>query len=183
MKALKVILIIIGILIVIILGMYAYYGGFRKIDFKVEKQGRETIVYENVIGDYSQTPKYTDKIYYALLNDEKIETTKGIGIFYDNPQEVDKDKLRSEVGCILDNTDDAILAQLSGKHQIKTLPEADYIVTEFPMKGAMSFMVSVIRVYPALNKYCKEHGYKDSPITEIYDISNKKIVYRKEVIK
>lgn len=179
----RVILVVIGILVVAFICAYAYFGGFKTIRFQVAKQGGETIVYENVTGDYSQTSKYNDKIYNALLNEEKIETTKGIGIFYDNPQEVDKNKLRSEVGCMLDQADSTIVTRLSGKYQIKTIPEVYYVVTEFPMKGGLSFLIGVIKVYPVLNKYCKEHGYKDSPVMEIYDVPNKKIIYRKEVVK
>jgi DNA gyrase inhibitor GyrI len=179
----KVTLIILAILVILIICVYAYYGGFTKVNLKIENQGGETIVYENVIGDYKQTPKFTDKIYYALLNDEKIETTRGIGIFYDNPQKVEKEKLRSEVGCVIENMDSAIISKLSEKYQIKTLEKTDYIVAEFPFKGGISVIFGIMKVYPGLNKYCEENGFKDSPITEIYDVSNKKIVYRKEAIK
>ena len=96
-KVMNIVLIIIAVLAVLLIAVYAYYGGFGKISFRIENQGGETIVYENVTGDYSQTPKVSDKIYYALLNEEKIETTKGIGIYYDNPKKVDKDKLRSDI--------------------------------------------------------------------------------------
>ena len=82
MNALKIVLAIIAVLIILIVIAYAYYGGFKTISFRIEEQGGETIVYEEMIGDYSQTPKVQDKIYDALLNDEKIETTKGFGIYY-----------------------------------------------------------------------------------------------------
>jgi hypothetical protein len=96
MKIMKIALITIGVLIALLICMYTYYGGFKKIIVKVENQGGEVIVYESVTGDYKDTPKYTDKVYYALLNDEKIKTSKGIGIFYDNPQKTEKAKCRSE---------------------------------------------------------------------------------------
>lgn len=179
----KTTLIILGAVAVLLVLVYAYYGGFKKINFHVETSGGETMVYESVTGDYSQTPKYTDKIYYALLNDEKIETTKGIGIFYDNPKNVAKDQLRSEVGCLLENADSTVISKLSGRYKLKTLPVDDYIVAEFPMKGGLSFMVGILKVYPALNKFSLENGFNDSPITEIYDVPNKKITYRKEATK
>ena len=179
----KIALIIIGILIVLFICIYGYYGGFTKIEFKPQKQDKETIVYESVTGDYSQTSKYTDKIYFALLNEDKVETTRGIGIFYDNPQTTDKDKLRSDVGCVLDNPDSITIARLSEKYQLQALPAGDFIVTEFPMNGSLSFLLGIIKVYPALNRYCIKHGYKDSPIMEIYDVPNKKIIYRKGIVK
>lgn len=181
MKIMKIFIVILAALVVLFLAVYAYYGGFKKISFRVENQGGETIVYENLTGDYSQSPKVSDRVYYALLNDEKIETTKGIGIYYDNPKTVEKDKLRSEIGCIVEKADSATLMRLTEKYQVKTLPQGKFVVTEFPLKGKLSIMFGIMKVYPALEKYCKEQGCTESPVTEIYDVPNKKIIYRKEV--
>ena len=179
----KVVLIIFATLVVLLIVMYAYYGGFRKISFRIEPQGGETIVYKSVTGDYSQTPKVSDKIYYTLLNEEKVATTKGIGIYFDNPKKVDKNKLRSEIGCIVENVDSVTLKSLAEKYQVKTLPQSDYVVTEFPFKGKLSVLFGIMKVYPELNKYDREHGYTEGPITEIYDVPNKRITYRKEAKK
>jgi DNA gyrase inhibitor GyrI len=174
----KVVLIIIAIVIVLLMSIYAYYGGFRKISFRVEEQGGETLVYENVVGDYKQTTVVSDRVYYGLLNDEKIATTKGFGIFYDNPKEVEKSKLRSEVGCIVENLDSAAIATLTQKYQVKTLPVTKCVVTEFPFKGGLSALIGLIKVYPALEKYTEKEKLKKSPIMEIYDVPNKTITYR-----
>ena len=179
----KIVLIIFSVLAVLFVVVYAYYGGFKKVSFRIEHQGGETIVYENVTGDYSQTGKVSDKIYYTLLNDEKIETTKGIGIYYDNPKTVAKDKLRSDIGCIVENLDSVTLTGLTEKYQVKTLPQSEFVVTEFPFKGKLSILFGILKVYPALDKFCKEREYVESPISEIYDVPNKKIVYRKQIDK
>ena len=183
MKIMKIVLIILAVLVVSLIAVYAYYGGFKNISFSVEKQGGEFIVYENLVGDYSQSPKVSDRVYYALLNDEKIETTKGIGIYYDNPKNVAKDKLRSEIGCIVENADSATVARLAEKYLVKTLPQSEFVVAEFPFKGKLSALFGIMTVYPALDKFCKEQGYAESPITEIYDVPNKKIIYRKDARK
>lgn len=183
MKFVKTFVAIIIVLFVAVFGFYAYYGGLNDITFKTENQGGETVAYESVTGDYSQTPVYTDKIYNSLLNEDKIETTRGFGIFYDNPKDVDTDKLRSEVGCIIDTTLDSIqTAQLSKKYNIKTLPQSKYIVAEFPYKGSASIMVGIFKVYPALENYSKENNITTTgPVTEIYDVPNMKIVYRQQI--
>jgi DNA gyrase inhibitor GyrI len=183
MKILKIILITVVALVAISVAIFASYGGFKKIEFNVEEQGGEIMVYESITGDYSQSADAMNRIYHSLLENENIETMKGVGIYYDNPQSVDKDKLRSEIGCIVENADSATIAALSEKYPVKIIPRTNYIVTEFPLKGNASIMVGIVRVYPALNKYCAEHGFLDSPIVEIYDIPNKKIIYRKEAIK
>ncbi len=132
-------------------------------------------------GDYSQTPALQDKIYNALLKDENIATTKGFGIYYDDPKKVEKAKLRSEVGCIVEGLDSTAVATLSAKYKVKTLPVTNCLVTEFPFKGKMSVLIGLLKVYPALEKYGKEHPMGDAPMMEIYDIPNKKITYRKEL--
>ena len=179
----KIVLIILAVLVILLIVVYAYLGGFSKISFRIENQGGETIVYENLTGDYSQAAKVSDRIYYSLLNEDKVATTRGIGIYYDNPKKVEKSKLRSEIGCIVENVDSVTLTRLSEKYQIKTLPQSEFVVAEFPFKGKLSVLFGIMKVYPALDKFNKEQGYIESPITEIYDVLNKKIIYRQEAKK
>ncbi len=181
MKIFKIILIVIVAIVALAVVAYAYYGGFKTITFKEEEQGGEIVVYENVTGDYSQSPEVQNKIYNALLNDYKVETTKGFGIYYDNPKEVEKSKLRAEVGCIVEGLDSKTIAKLAEKYNVKTLPKRSYVVTEFSFKGKLSVFVGIMKVYPAMEKYCQEHEISNAPITEIYDVANKKIIYRKEI--
>ena len=178
MKILKITSIVIIVLVIIVGTVYAYYGGFRTIKFTEEIQGGETLVYEEMMGDYSQSPTVQMKIYEALLN-EGIETTKGFGIYYDDPKTVETSQLRSEVGCIVEGLDCEAIAQLSEKYNVKTLPAGNCIVTEFPNKGMLSILIGIIKVYPALETYCKQQGANNSPVMEIYDVPNKKIIYRK----
>ncbi|HCO68693.1 MAG TPA: hypothetical protein DIT04_13175 [Dysgonomonas sp.] len=177
------ILTVLIILFAALAGFYAYYGGFDEIPVRVEKQGGETIVFEKVTGDYSQTPLYTDKIYNSLLNEDNLETTRGFGIFYDNPKDVETEKLRSEAGCIIDVELDSLQqARLTEKYNLKTLPESNYIIAEFPYKGSVSIMVGIFKVYPILEKYAEQNGLTAAgPVTEIYDVPGMKIVYRQEI--
>jgi hypothetical protein len=178
----KILLIIIMVVIIAVLGLYAYFGGFKKIPLQIREEGGETLVYETVQGDYRQTAAVMDKIYYSLLNEEQIETFKGFGIYYDDPKKVDKEKLRSEAGCILGNADQVNFRELEKKYQLKTFPQKQYLTAQFPWKGKMSVMFSILRVYPALNKYARTRGYdENTPVMEIYDVSNGKILYRKDL--
>ena len=47
MKSIKKILIALLVVAAILFGFYAYFGGFNKLNFKVEKAGGETIVYKH----------------------------------------------------------------------------------------------------------------------------------------
>ncbi|MDP4239191.1 MAG: hypothetical protein Q8904_06950, partial [Bacteroidota bacterium] len=106
------------------------------------------------------------------------------GIYFDNPQKVEQSKLRSEVGCILENADTSKVFWLKARFNIKTYPVKRYITAEFPFKGRMSILIGILKIYPALTKYAKKNGYGETgPIMEIYDMPNNKILYRKEAVK
>ncbi|MCD4747084.1 MAG: hypothetical protein K8R58_12375 [Bacteroidales bacterium] len=179
----KIILIVLAILIIALTVFYAYYGGFKKIQISISKSGGEVLIYEKIQGDYKQSGVIMDKIYNSLLKEDKIETYKGFGVYYDNPRKVEKSKLRSEAGCILEKTDIDKLPILEKKYTIRTFPRKEYIITEFPFKGKISVFFSIMKVYPALNKFANKNGYnEESLVMEIYDVPNKKILYRKEII-
>ncbi|TVQ07366.1 MAG: hypothetical protein EA361_18455 [Bacteroidetes bacterium] len=167
----------------ILLLVYAWLGGFRKIQFTVQEAGGEVLAYEPHTGEYKNVGKVIDKMYYDLLNEEKVECFRGFGIYYDNPQKVEKSKLRSDVGNILENPTPELLDQLSGKYNIKTLERQKYLVAEFPYKNQMSIIMGIMKVYPALNKYIRQNQLNEEGfVMEIYDVPGKKIIYRKQLL-
>ena len=182
MKTFQIIIIVVAVLITIVVGFAAYWGAFRSIQFRIAEQGGETLIYEEMTGDYRQSGVVINRVYYSLLNDYKIETFKGFGIYFDNPQKVEASKLRSELGCIVEESDIHRLSELEGKFKIKTYPKGKTIVAEFPYKGKLSVMFGIMKVYPAMNKYDKENGFdEEGAIMEIYDTPRKMIFYRKEI--
>jgi len=51
----KILLIVIVIVVAAGIGFYAYFGGFKKIPLQIREEGGETLVYEEVKGDYKNT--------------------------------------------------------------------------------------------------------------------------------
>jgi len=179
----KTIIFVIVLIATLLLILFIWFDGFKKVKVTISKQGGETLVYEEFTGDYKLSAAVMDKIYYSLLEDHNIETFKGFGIYYDNPRKVEKSKLRSEVGCILEDSGEEVIESLAGKYNIKLFPAKDFITAEFPYRGKLSIMMGIMKVYPALNRFVKENGLgEDGWVMEIYDIPGKKIVYRKEMI-
>ena len=180
----EIALIVIVTILALVVGLFVYYGGLIKVTCRIENQGGEKIVYKKMVGDYAKSAKLMNEIYYSLLNDHGIETFKGFGIYYDNPKEVEKSKLRSEIGCIIDDKDSPKLAKITEGLNIKTLPERSYLVAEFPSKGKLSILCGILKVYPAIEKFVEEKHYKkEGAIMEIYDVPNNKIIYRKEIVE
>jgi len=179
MKALSIT--IIGIILITLL-FVAYYGGFKTITFKNSYEGGEVLVYEDFTGDYSKSGEVMDKVYNSLLTNENIKSTKGFGIYYDDPKKIEKSKLKSELGCIVEGIDSLKMNELKKKYKVKICPKTNYLTTEFPHKSVMSIMVGIMKVYPAMSKYIEQNGLSNKgPVMEIYDTPNKVIRYRKEI--
>ena len=178
----KILLFTLSLALILAIAIYVYFGGLKKVSCRIENQGGELLAYKPMTGDYSKSGALMDEIYYTLLNNYDIETYCGFGIYFDNPKNVEKSKLRSEIGCIVEKRDSSKVSQIQEGIQVKTFPLNSYLVTEFPYKGKLSVLFSLMKVYPAIDKYVKNNGYNTrGAIMEIYDMKNKKIIYRKEI--
>ncbi|KAL4655215.1 testis-expressed sequence 264 protein [Arapaima gigas] len=97
-----------------------------------------------------------------------------IGVFYDDPKEVAKEKCRYAVGSILSEGEDKPseeMMQLYQKFgfQIFSFPAVTHAVTaSFPHRTPLSIIIGVQRVYPVLTAYIKERKLCAHPFLEIY---------------
>lgn len=173
----KALLIILGILFVLIIGYLIYSGVFVSVNVIEKSVGPYQLVFKEHKGDYKDSAKVANEIYYTLLNDYKIETFKGFGIYYDDPVEVKKKDLRSEVGVILEKKDYFKINKIKKKFKVKRLNRINSVVAELPFKTRASVILGIIKVYPAFKKYMKEKKYKQNYSIEIYDVPNQKITY------
>jgi hypothetical protein len=172
--------IIIGViltLLVLALAYLSYIGVFHSVAVHEREVGPFILVYEEYTGDYKNTPRITEEIYTSLLEEDGIETYKGFGIYFDNPREVPAEYLRSEVGCILEPGDYEKIGLLRERYHIKEYPHTQAMVAEFPFRSRWSVIAGIMKVYPALERYRKEHDYPEAAVMEIYDVSNKRIQY------
>lgn len=177
MKNLGLIAVIIGIVIFICIFSLSRYGLFATVKILEKNVGPFLLVYKKHIGDYKNVGSVMDKLYYDLKDNYAIETTKGFGLYYDNPQEVSKDKLRSIVGCIIEGKTIEDIRQLTVKYGLKEYPFSKSVVAEFPYKGKLSIILGVFKVYPKLSRFLKERKYTQTPIMELYDQPNERIQY------
>jgi len=183
MKVFKITLYIVAALTAMVLIGYAYYGGFQSIEPTVSICGGETLVFEKVSGDYKQSAAVSARVYDRLNKEFEIETYRGFGIYYDKPGTVAPHALRSDIGCILEPSDTNQISDIKREFYVETFPTESYLVAEFPFKGKGSVLVGLMKVYPAMESYIKENNYQmDTPIMEIWDVPNKKTIYRKKLL-
>ncbi|XP_065900807.1 testis-expressed protein 264-like [Dysidea avara] len=109
----------------------------------------------------------------AMLAPKKIL----FGIYYDDPDTIAEDKLRYLVGvCLPDpkevsNSDDDLTERLkSNGYQFHTFPACEKaVMTDYPKRNFLSFMLAVTYVYPALKKFTAAYKLTAGPCIEYYE--------------
>ena len=177
MKILKTILIILSVIIVVFTLFSWYIGLFTKVEVEEKVEGGYTVVGKEFVGQYAKAGKFMKDVDNELT-ELGITSTKGFGIYYDNPRTVAPEKCRSFVGNILEEKDYGRIDELQSKgFKVDTIPTTTSVIAYFPIKSDMSYMIGPIKVYPELSKYISDNGYKVTSSIEIYDVPNKKILY------
>ncbi|KAF0134393.1 MAG: hypothetical protein FD145_618 [Candidatus Saganbacteria bacterium] len=182
MKALKIVSIVIAIIAVALVGMAFYMGLFSTLKISEIKTEPMTIVYEEFIGPYSETGKVFGNL-YKTLKTEKIETSRGLGIYFSDPKTTPPEKQKSQCGAILGKEQLKMIPEIAKKHKIKTIPQMKALATELPIKNVLSYMIGPMKAYPALMKYAQEKGYKTALAMELYDMRKNVIIYLLEIKK
>ncbi len=164
-----------------IIALY-YYGAFVVIKPEIKRCGGEILIFEKIDGDYRHSTVVSGEVKDALEKEFNVSTVKGFGLYYTDPNQTDDFELRSDVGRILESDYLYKLDSIKMMFNVKQKSFEDCIVVEFPYKGKLSVLFGAFKVYPALRHYARNNGYADnSPIMEIWDYDNQKIIYRKKI--
>jgi hypothetical protein len=174
----KILVGILAVIAAVFIGVLVNYGALLPIIVVEKKEGPMTIVYLKHTGPYQTIKATMDTVYDNLMEKENIQPSRGFGLYYDNPKEAAKEKLRSLAGCILDTQDEAKADSLKQKgFTVALLPETDAIYAEFPLKGPLSILFGVFKVYPKIMDYQVQKKIPMRPVMEVYNIREKKIEY------
>lgn len=177
MKIVGIILAIVIVVALLLLVVLGRGGLFASVKISEKTVGPYLLVYKKHVGEYKNVGPVMDEVYNGLKDDFGIETTKGFGLYYDNPQEVSSGKLRSIVGCIVEGKTIEDLESIDDRFLVKEYPASKSVVAEFPYKGKMSIVIGVFKVYPKLTAYIEDKSYAQTPIMEVYDQPDGKIEY------
>ncbi len=164
-----------AILVILIAGVLiflSFMGMFSQMTVAEKTMGPYTVAYKTFIGPYSETGKVFDHV-YDTLKEQGIDTTIGIGIYHDDPSKVPGDQLHSDCGVVL--PDQGSVEKLIGILSVKPIQAKKSIVTSFPIKNSMSYMMGPMKAYPALMAYAKEKNLKITLTYELYDMPSKTI--------
>jgi hypothetical protein len=162
--------------VLVLLGFLGYMRIFVPLTFSQTTMGPYTIAYESFTGPYAKTGQVFDKV-YKTLGAEGIATTVGLGIYYDDPSKTPQDQLRSDCGVVLQEKDLARVPELQKRFSIKTLAASPAVVTRFPIRNNLSYMLGPIKVYPALTKKLASEKITPTLMYEMYDMPAKQITF------
>lgn len=158
-----------------------YMGAFSKIAVTEQAKGPYTYAYVEHIGPYEAAGKVMLDL-DSTMRKLGFNSTIGIGIYYDDPKITPAEKLRSDLGSIINTEDMRKMNASRDKLKFKVLEKKTYLVAEFPIRNRLSYMMGPMFVYPAFEKY-REDKQISAPTRslELYDVPNKKIVFMMEL--
>jgi len=175
-KGMAILLAIAGLLVAGVFVLLVQAGLFYKVQVTEGVTGPYTIVYVEQTGDYAKAAQAGNTVYQVLMAEYGINTTKGFGIYYDDPAKVAKDKLRSEIGCILEPSDSG-KAKAITKFKVRTLEAKNSLIASHPFTNPFSIILGISKVYP---EFSKKLGGQPSGYTysmEIYDMPARTTTY------
>lgn len=165
---------ILGVLALIVIGFLWYIGVFATIKVEEKTEGGYTVAGVEVVGPYSKAGQHIGEV-ANKLKEVGVLSTKGFGIYYDDPKNTPQEKCRSLVGFIIEQRDIDKIKSTGLK--VDSVPSAKAVVAEFPLRNMLSYMIGPVKVYPEISGYMSEKKYKPVLSFEIYDSDEKKIIF------
>jgi len=159
------IIVVAGAIAVIIGGLWSA-GFFQKVDFTVQEIGPMKAVYLEHKGAYSKIVSKIDET-AKYLEENKISRLESFGEYFDDPQKVKTEDLRSNAGFIVEK-----LPKVKPPLMMKTFAKKSYVTASFTGHP----MIGVMVVYPKAMKWLGANSYDISgPVIELYNLNGKKI--------
>ena len=170
------------IFLIVFVLLVAYIVHTSCILYKVNPQLKSwdevLIAYTTYVGDYSQAYKVTQDI-EKTFQKYGVDLTKQpcVGIYYDNPNEVERSKCRAVEGKILPKDFDYNL-NIDGIKFGKIPFIEKAIQVEFPLKSLLSIFVGIYKAYPAIKKFADTNNLTPSMASfEVYGWEGQKILF------
>jgi AraC family transcriptional regulator len=174
MTAMRIVIAILGITCAVFLLMCWAAGVFDTVNMKVAEQGPYSLVFREHKGPYRGIKYALYDVFRYLSDKRSIAPKLGFAIFYDNPQKVKPDSLRSIAGYITDS----ILPGVTEPYKTDVFAKTRAITGVFPIRTFISQFTGPLKFYPRLLLYLKQEKLEAAgPVMEIYNIAGKKIVY------
>lgn len=163
-------LIVVVFILLVALLYLAMNGVFTSVEVKEDKMPGFRIVGLEHRGPYEKIGDSFNQIHQ--LADSCGVPIKMIGIYFDNPEKVPSDSLRSIAGIIVSENDSLKLSRLGGIVHF-SIPPGPAAVADFNTEGKIAMIIGAMKAYPALTNYMEASGKADS-IQFVYEVYSEK---------
>lgn len=141
-----------------LIGIYAWWGGFNKVDMREAVRGPYTYAYLEHTGDYSKLPELAAEAADLLA---KVPHGLLITVLYSNPDLVDVGQRQARTGFLV-----AAGTPVRPPLKIGELPARRVLLAQV----RAGHLLAPSRIYPALDRYMQARGGGiRMPTVEIYE--------------
>ncbi len=102
------------------------------------------------------------------IADENGVNVQMIGVYFDNPNEVPKDSLRSLAGLIVSEADSVRLSAVLGLKML-SIPPGNAAASTFETGGMVSMIIGAMKSYPKLTEYVEAKGIAEQ-VNFVYEV-------------
>lgn len=147
----------------LVLALMFRLGSFKPVEITEVNRPAMKVVYKAHVGAYHKIVPVIEEVEkWVKANGESCELS--FGEYYDDPDEIAEDRLRSNGGCIVPEKP---AKSLPDGFKYREVPAHFFVVAEF--EGAPS--IGPIKVYPRAERYIREHKFGQfGPIFEVYKL-------------
>jgi len=154
------------VLLVAGVGLYGYLGGFAPVKIERGSVAGMEIVYTAYAGSYSKIAKSWAR-FQKEWTAAGLKDCDAVGIYLDPPGTPDA-KLRWILGCRIDALSPEEKGSLRSKMSTASLPASDALLSVFPYKNDLSYMLGPMKVYPEMMKRAKADNVTPLLAIELY---------------
>lgn len=140
------------VLLVVVGFASVYMGVFRRVSIDEREVGPFTLIYREVPGTSMKRARQVTGDLVAVLEARGVANRVPLDVFH-------PDDRQSESGFAVEAAASRLVAVAESGVQIKEMPRQRSLVTEFPWRNPLSFVVGYLKVDPALARYRARHGY------------------------
>lgn len=149
--------------LIILAGYVVYYTGFYKeVRIEVGEAGPFLILTQDHYGPYHLIVPKIEAVEKWVKAQGK-DCSRSLGQYFDHPDEVEQERLRSRGGCIVD----ARIDQTPVDMKYDEIPRQKYVIAVF--EGAPG--VGPLRVYPKVAEFIETKNLQGLPgVIEVYTV-------------
>lgn len=152
----------------------AFYAGmFDSIAITREPRGPYALIYREYRGSYSGIKFVMNNVYRYVRDSLQLPTGIGFSVFYDNPQKIPVDSLRSISGIFTDS-----IISVNEPYRSGLFERTDAVVGRFRLRSFFSYTIGGYKFYSELQRFLQDKKIEQTgPVMEMYDMVERVIYY------